>query len=286
MAAFAPADMDLGDLPKRTATAGAAGAVALAAILAEGWWLAGFGLALTAILIHEWILLTLPEADKLTRVLQVALYVALAAALLAAVVGDKLGAPANSDRLMILGVAAIAMLAGAQALIRRRFGATEGRLLHHLWSVWFLPPLLALLWLSTTYGILALLFPVAIVIAADVGAYFVGRAVGGPRLAPRISPGKTWSGLIGGLVAAGVVGLLFAIFAYGGGGMGVVAVAVAVALAGAAGDLAESAVKRRAGVKDSGALFPGHGGAFDRLDSHLFALPVFALIAALAGWPL
>lgn len=286
MAAFAPADMDLGDLPKRTATAGAAGAVALAAILAEGWWLAGFGLALTAILIHEWILLTLPEADKLTRVLQVALYVALAAALLAAVVGDKLGAPANSDRLMILGVAAIAMLAGAQALIRRRFGATEGRLLHNLWSVWFLPPLLALLWLSTTYGILALLFPVAIVIAADVGAYFVGRAVGGPRLAPRISPGKTWSGLIGGLVAAGVVGLLFAIFAYGGGGMGVVAVAVAVALAGAAGDLAESAVKRRAGVKDSGALFPGHGGAFDRLDSHLFALPVFALIAALAGWPL
>jgi phosphatidate cytidylyltransferase len=112
--------------------------------------------------------------------------------------------------------------------------------------------------------------------ASDIGAYLVGRLIGGARLAPRLSPGKTWSGAAGGLVAAAAVG------AAAGRGHGALAGAVVSVLA-QAGDLAESAAKRRAGVKDSGALIPGHGGLLDRLDGLLAAAPVAALLAHSAG---
>jgi phosphatidate cytidylyltransferase len=116
--------------------------------------------------------------------------------------------------------------------------------------------------------------------AADVVAYLVGSAFGRRRLAPRISPGKTWEGTLAGLVAAGLgafgLGALFGL------GRGVVAVAaIAIGLVGLGGDLFESYVKRRAGVKDSGTLLPGHGGVLDRLDSvvasGLFVLVLVAL---------
>jgi phosphatidate cytidylyltransferase len=111
--------------------------------------------------------------------------------------------------------------------------------------------------------------------SADSAALFAGSALGRHRLAPRISPGKTWEGLAGGL-AGGVLG---AVIVRGAAlpwmpAWHAVALAVAVALAGTAGDLVESLLKRWAGVKDSGTLFPGHGGMLDRLDSLLFGAPV------------
>lgn len=112
--------------------------------------------------------------------------------------------------------------------------------------------------------------------STDIFAYFAGRAIGGPKLAPRISPNKTWAGLIGGMVGAGLVGAaaawLFGLgmpFLYAGAEMGLIA---------QLGDLYESRVKRRQGVKDSGTLLPGHGGVLDRLDG---LLPVIVATLAL-----
>lgn len=118
--------------------------------------------------------------------------------------------------------------------------------------------------------------------SGDTAAYFVGRGVGRHKLAPRISPGKTWEGAIANSVASVVVAL-------GLGHVGQLGVAcgltigLAVGVLGQVGDLLESAIKRRAGVKDSGALFPGHGGILDRIDSLLLPAPVVALLLPLLG---
>lgn len=120
--------------------------------------------------------------------------------------------------------------------------------------------------------------------ASDIGAYLVGRAVGGPKLAPAISPGKTMSGAAGGLAAAVLIG---AAMAWGAGSLGSPVRAMVLAgLTGCvaqAGDLFESWLKRRFGVKDSGRLIPGHGGVLDRLDAVLSAAPFAALLALLVG---
>ncbi len=127
------------------------------------------------------------------------------------------------------------------------------------------------------------LLALATIWAADIGAYFAGRRFGRVRLAPRVSPGKTWEGVMGGLAGAGLV-------AAGGAallghpplaaiplGMGVAAVSVV-------GDLTVSMFKRNAGLKDSGSLFPGHGGVLDRIDSVTAAAPLFLLLAGWLGW--
>ncbi len=142
---------------------------------------------------------------------------------------------------------------------------------------------LALLWLRAdpVAGRRAVLFVLLVVWASDIGAYLAGRALGGPRLAPSVSPGKTWTGAAGGLLAAAVAG--FALAAGGGRFMTAILVAVVLGIAAQAGDLLESAVKRGFDVKDSGSLIPGHGGLFDRLDGLLVAAPVAAGLAMLAG---
>jgi phosphatidate cytidylyltransferase len=120
--------------------------------------------------------------------------------------------------------------------------------------------------------------------ASDVGAYLVGRWLGGPRLAPRISPGKTRSGALGGLIAAIAVGLLAAHFLSDAATIWRAALVAAVlGIVSQLGDLLESFVKRRLEVKDSGHLIPGHGGLFDRLDGILAAAPVAAVLALALG---
>jgi phosphatidate cytidylyltransferase len=129
-----------------------------------------------------------------------------------------------------------------------------------------------------------MLFLVLIIWSSDIGAYLVGRLVGGPKLAPRISPGKTRSGAVGGLLAAGLVGYGVALWA--GGPIAVahcVLIAVILGAASQIGDLLESGLKRHFGVKDSGRSIPGHGGLLDRLDGMLTAAPVAALVAAAIG---
>ena len=156
---------------------------------------------------------------------------------------------------------------------------------------------------TAAWGLLSLdggarIMLILLVIMTDVGAYFAGRAIGGPKIAPAISPSKTWAGLAGGmiaaaLVAAGGLGFLFWSLAGGSGrsaatswfdpGM-ILLVALsgaAVAIVAQAGDFFESWMKRRAGLKDSGHLIPGHGGLFDRVDGLLLAAIVVGLVMAL-----
>ncbi|MDP6830235.1 MAG: phosphatidate cytidylyltransferase [Alphaproteobacteria bacterium] len=154
---------------------------------------------------------------------------------------------------------------------------------HLVWPVlglfWLGLPCLALLWLRCgDSGLLAVSWLFLAVWCCDTGAYFAGRGIGGPKLAPRISPKKTWSGLLGGMLLAAIASALLAM-ASGQSGMALFALLGALlALVSQAGDLAESAVKRHFDVKDSGALIPGHGGILDRVDGILFAAPALGVI--------
>jgi phosphatidate cytidylyltransferase len=144
----------------------------------------------------------------------------------------------------------------------------------------------ALVWLrqppaSGAANVIVLLL---IVWASDIGAYMAGRTFGGPRLAPAISPGKTWSGAIGGLFAAAATGLAAsAILGTGPLSWRPVGFAVLIGVISQIGDLFESQLKRHFGVKDSGTLIPGHGGLLDRLDAVLTAAPAAALLALIVG---
>lgn len=151
-----------------------------------------------------------------------------------------------------------------------------------------IPAWCALAWIHGTGpdGHLWLFTALAIVWAADTGAYFTGRHLGQHKLAPNISPNKTVEGLVGGVIAGVIVGLGGALLA---GATGfqlplVALVALFATLASVAGDLFESLLKRHAGVKDSGHLIPGHGGILDRIDGVLAALPVFAIGKAISGF--
>jgi phosphatidate cytidylyltransferase len=137
-------------------------------------------------------------------------------------------------------------------------------------------PALSLIWLRE-HGIVPVLMVILSVWMTDCGAYFTGRSIGGPKLAPTISPNKTWSGLMGGVICSAlVVGALAYYYQvpYWGAYFGVGAV---LAVISQLGDLFESHMKRRAGVKDSGTIIPGHGGVLDRIDGLLTAVPCFAI---------
>jgi phosphatidate cytidylyltransferase len=134
---------------------------------------------------------------------------------------------------------------------------------------------------SPGQGLGLFLFLLLTVWACDIGAYAAGRTIGGPKLAPRISPAKTWAGLIGGAVSSALVGLGFHL--WDGAPLVAAAVAPALAVAAQAGDLMESALKRRCKVKDSGHLIPGHGGLLDRIDGLMVAAPVLAVLQAAVG---
>jgi phosphatidate cytidylyltransferase len=136
-------------------------------------------------------------------------------------------------------------------------------------------PALALLWIRERAGFDLLLWVFIVTWSTDIGAYFAGRRFGRRKLAPTISPGKTVEGLIGGMVAATLLGGAW-VFAVGL-GRPLLALAPLFAIAAQAGDLFESSIKRRAGAKDSGSWLPGHGGVLDRLDG---LVPVAVLTAA------
>lgn len=133
-------------------------------------------------------------------------------------------------------------------------------------------------------GLITILFIFAIVWSTDILAYFVGRAVGGPKLAPAISPGKTWSGAIGGTIAGIIGGVLVAYLADMTNLIELAVVAVVLSVGSQIGDLFESWIKRRFGVKDSSHLIPGHGGVMDRVDGLVAAcfLAYLGLLAVLA----
>ncbi|MBN9147340.1 MULTISPECIES: phosphatidate cytidylyltransferase [unclassified Nitrobacter] len=136
--------------------------------------------------------------------------------------------------------------------------------------------------LDEAYGFVALIFVMLVVWAADIGGYFAGRGIGGPKLWPRVSPKKTWAGAIGGFAGGLVVAAGFAAV-----GIGkltpLLLLAAFLSVVSQSGDLFESAVKRRFGVKDSSQIIPGHGGLLDRLDGFVAAIVVAALFGFLRG---
>jgi phosphatidate cytidylyltransferase len=138
-----------------------------------------------------------------------------------------------------------------------------------LFLAWILLASFAMYILRGQAGLLWVLWLICIVVVSDIAGYFAGKSFGGPKFWPRISPKKTWSGTIAGWIGAGIVGMIFMTPLSA--GISLIWVSVLVGFAGQMGDIAESAVKRRTGVKDSSDLIPGHGGVLDRFDGMLGA---------------
>ncbi len=252
------------DLWPRVAAAAVMGAVALAAAWTGGflfaalWWLA------SVVVLWEWQRLVGGEELIFQRVGVGA--VALALAALAALHNSIPGVAAA----LILGVAAVGWIGG------RRQGVWAGA------GVLYAGALVAsvgLLRASPSFGMAAILWLFSVVWGADIAAYFAGRLIGGPRLWPSVSPGKTWAGAIAGAFAGAVLGLMLAVWTNR-----LVALfwlGLATAIVSELGDLFESALKRRFGVKDSSGLIPGHGGLMDRLDAFTAASFFAAIVAVL-----
>jgi phosphatidate cytidylyltransferase len=194
-------------------------------------------------------------------------------------IGIALAAAVVGGTIFAVGVAAVATLMFYEwTRIVRGWGAAW----YASGFIYALLPALALLWIRErdAHGLSLLLWVFIVTWSTDIGAYFVGRAIGRRKLAPPISPGKTVEGLYGGVAAATIIGGAWVWLT--GLGWALFALAPVLALAAQAGDLFESSMKRRAGVKDSGAWLPGHGGALDRLDG-LVPVAVFTALAQIVG---
>ena len=266
------------DLPIRFAMGMVMIGVAVVATAFGGWWFRALAAAAAALMIVEW-----SDMKGIGRRWAYVAAALLAAALLAGIEYWYPDAMPSLDDEMILAIDSedflatlwgFAGLAGLAVLL----GAASRRLSLG-WGIFYIgAPTFALMVLSWAYA--GLVFWVFVVTwATDIMAYFAGRLIGGPKLAPRISPNKTWAGLLGGMAGAALFGWLAARyfelgspFLWIGGAMGLLA---------QLGDLYESWEKRRAGVKDSGKLLPGHGGVLDRLDG-LLAVALATLLLLIA----
>jgi len=195
---------------------------------------------------------------------------AIIATAVASVIAAAVGVAAMGIAIALIGAAVVWRLAIATG-VREPLWAALG-------TLWIALPGVALIWVDAApQGREAVLWLFAVVWASDIGAYAAGRALGGPRLAPALSPNKTWAGAVGGLVVAGLAGYGAARLVHGAAAP-IVAASLALSLAAELGDLAESFAKRKFGVKDSGGIIPGHGGLLDRLDSLLTAAVVQGLM--------
>jgi len=256
-----------GGLKLRLASAFVLMPLAVAAVWYDGWYLAALVVVAALGMAWEWARLS----GAGTLLLQLAV---IAAALIAVVLAAL---DASLTALLFAAAAVIALAALAFAL----------RAPAPLWTaagtLWLSVPCVAMVWISQGQeGRFLLLWLFAVVWASDAGAYAVGRAVGGPRLAPVLSPNKTWSGALGGLIGAGITGWAAALL-LAAPPLVMVALSLALSVLAQFGDLVESLAKRRFGVKDSGTLIPGHGGLLDRLDSLLTATAGLGALL-LAGW--
>ncbi len=142
---------------------------------------------------------------------------------------------------------------------------------------------LGLFFLREDFGFIWMLWLALVVILSDVLGYFAGRVIGGPKFWPKVSPKKTWSGTLAGWLGAALVGVYYLVNGYA--GVEIIGISIAVAIAGQMGDVAESALKRSVGVKDSSSILPGHGGMFDRFDSMLGASLFLLVVIEIIDFP-
>jgi len=241
-----------------------------------GWAFVVFWSIAALLVLWEWC--TLIAGGERSTVLLIAGAAVLLAMLLAATAADAEASHSvrlvAGGTLLLMGMLATAALASSDRRVWTAAGIPYAGLLG-------MAPIV--LRNDAQYGFLAIAFLFAVVWATDIVAYFVGRAVGGPKLAPRISPKKTWSGAAGGTVAAIGAALALAIAAGLPNLPAVGLIAAAASALAQAGDLFESALKRRFGAKDSSHLIPGHGGLMDRLDGFVAAAVFATLIGLIHG---
>jgi phosphatidate cytidylyltransferase len=253
--------------------------VALAAIWAGGIWLAALLLAVAGLMAKEWVDICLTrgvETSPWTASPNPAAVVFMATVVLATVAAT-LGRFLPAFFIIFAGGIAVAVLTG----VKRR---TDDVILT-LGLAYITIPVMAVMWLAgdIDHGTKTLFWVLVVVWATDTGAYFAGNLLRGPKLAPSVSPGKTWSGLFGGLIATGGLAAVA-------GGAGFVplsgrfvTLSVLVSLVAQGGDLLESALKRHFEVKDFGTIIPGHGGVLDRVDGLLVAFPFVAGVQLWTG---
>lgn len=261
----APRPVRFADLGLRLASGVALAIIALLNLWAGGAWAAGFLAIGLVLMIWEYHRMVTGSDDLNTP----SLIITVAAALVALLATAIWGAPTGVV-LLLLGAIVVA------ATTRPNSAWMSSGFIYMTLGMGALVVLRA----KHPEGVLLILWLVLVVVAADVGAYFVGRTVGGRKLWLRVSPGKTWSGALGGLAFAGLTGILFGlIVGWSPVRMGFLSLGIGVC--SQLGDLLESAVKRRFDVKDSSHLIPGHGGVMDRLDGILGGVWFFAIVDTL-----
>ena len=249
------------ELGLRIGTALLLGSVSLALAWAGALPFAALVLVVTLILNWEWAHVVRGDGIDLTLIIQFA-------------------AAAGAIGLAAFGFAALGvaiLLIGTIIVLALEFGSRP--ILSAAGVLYAGLPAVALIWLraSEPMGFYAVVFIMLVVAATDTAAFFSGRLIGGPRLAPSISPKKTWSGLLGGISAAGVTAGAFA-YAVGAPALPLALVGVAMGLVAQAGDLAESSLKRAFHLKDASGLLPGHGGFMDRVDGLVPVAVALALV--------
>jgi phosphatidate cytidylyltransferase len=261
------------ELVSRVVVAIVALPLVLGLVYVGGWWLFALGGVAAVLAVHEFAALV-----RQLRPLVLAAYLG-AIAMLVAAAYDRI------DWLLGAVLGTLGLVFVLQGLGGSRQSATAAMGATFLGATWIGLGVAHILLLRDLPddGRLAVFTVLLAVLAADTFAYFVGRLVGRHKLAPRVSPGKTWEGFLAGTAAAILVSF-FALYDQGFmGGWRSVVLGLAVALAAALGDLFESMLKRDMEVKDSGRLLGAHGGVLDRIDAHLFAAPAaFYVILALA----
>lgn len=257
------------NLALRVASALVLAPIAVAAAYFGGWFFVLFCLVAAVAVLWEWNTMVTPSSVPM--VLAVGVGPLLFAAVLAG-----MGRTITPILLIAIGACGAAVFAPGD---RREW--TAGGVAYA--GALLLAPIV--LRRDPEYGLLAIIYLFAIVWTTDSAAYFIGRAIGGPKLWPRVSPKKTWSGAIGGALAATALG---AAVVSGSGPISVVPlvlIGIVLSIVSQAGDLFESAVKRRFGVKDASNLIPGHGGVMDRLDGFLAAAVAAAALGILFEGP-
>ena len=243
--------------------------VALAIVWYGGPWIVGLAALAAALMAWEWGRLVGRSTGLVDGFLLAAIAVVsvLSAAYAAAWVG------------LLVGAAGI--------LLQQRLAASRN--LAPIWTAaglaWIIGACIGFVWLrgDPAWGMATVFWLLAVVWAIDTAAYIAGKTIGGPKLAPRISPKKTWAGLIGGVAAAIVVGLVTALIVGSDKIWQIALLSGALAIVEQIGDMAESFAKRRFGVKDSGNLIPGHGGLLDRLDGMLAVVVAVVVLSLVTG---
>jgi phosphatidate cytidylyltransferase len=240
--------------------------IAVAAVYGGDFWLAALACVVGTVGMYEWNNMAGVRTRTLTAANVLIFLVSLTAYQL------------QEGAISLVIIVAGAVLCGLISL------AQHGRFIWAVWGQLYIGlAILSIVWMQDIYGWEAVIWLLFIIWAMDIGAYFAGSLIGGPKLAPRASPNKTWAGLIGGATTACLVSWLAGGYLDVAGEQVLIVAGIGLALWSQLGDIIESLVKRHFGVKDSGAIIPGHGGVLDRIDSLLFTLPV--LVGVLWLWP-